>query len=57
MNTQTSRDILREAFDQIHRHVAAYICTTSPHSATVHANEKLKAEHSNQVANLQRSIQ
>lgn len=56
MNTQASRDILRDAFDRVHQYVADYLGAT-PHHASVNANDTLKSEHITQITNLQKSLQ
>uniref|UniRef100_A0A1I7VV54 AIP3 domain-containing protein n=1 Tax=Loa loa TaxID=7209 RepID=A0A1I7VV54_LOALO len=56
MNTQASRDILREAFDRVHQYVADHLGAT-PHHTLAHANDTLKSEHIAEIANLQKSLQ
>lgn len=57
MNTQASRDILRDAFERIQQYVTHCVgATTPPHSSPT-INETLKSEHITQIASLQKSLQ
>lgn len=56
MNTQASRDILRDAFDRVHQYVADYLGAT-PHRSSPNIHDTLKSEHISQIANLQKSLQ
>lgn len=56
MNTQTSRDILRDAFERVQKYVADHIGAAS-HPPPNYNTEVLKSEHIAQITNLQKSLQ
>uniref|UniRef100_A0A914BZE6 Actin interacting protein 3-like C-terminal domain-containing protein n=1 Tax=Acrobeloides nanus TaxID=290746 RepID=A0A914BZE6_9BILA len=63
MNVQTSRDIIKEAFDKIQKYVQEHFDGTTPAQPTIpwknedESLEKLRSEHLSQINALQNSLQ